>query len=114
MLVETGDAEGSSAQIIYRNGSIVDAQSLEALCDKVCPLALPQPWFAISTSVARMGDTRQWTAGGLAPAAACQSGGCAAEQLHDIHAHRPHQPAWEARRGVNGWCATHRLPPPTQ
>ncbi len=36
VLVETSDAEGSSAQIIYRNGGIVDAQSLENLCDKVC------------------------------------------------------------------------------
>ena len=36
VLVETTDAEGSSAQIIYRNGGMVDARSLELLCDKVC------------------------------------------------------------------------------
>lgn len=39
ILVETSDAEGSSAQIIYRNGGIVDARSLEVLCDKVCQTA---------------------------------------------------------------------------
>ena len=49
VLVETSDAEGSSAQIIYRNGGIVDAQSLENLCDKVCPSAFPNPWFSLST-----------------------------------------------------------------
>ena len=36
MLVETSDEEGTSAQIIYRNGGMVDARSLEELCDKVC------------------------------------------------------------------------------
>ena len=36
VLVETSDEEGSSAQIIYRNGGMVDARSLEVLCDKVC------------------------------------------------------------------------------
>lgn len=35
VLVETSGEDGSTAQILYRNGGVVDADVLESLCDKV-------------------------------------------------------------------------------
>ena len=40
VLVEHTTNGGGIAQIIYRNGGLVDAQAVEVLCEKVCSLLL--------------------------------------------------------------------------